>query len=431
MANGLDQLPVLGEDIERPEEQAAAQYQEAAIGAQNASMMPTSGGPSAMKSPTTMGMPKTEWLARGGLGNTIMDAVKMWKNGTALSKQKTAYQGLQKAGFTGARKLYNDAIARYPKSEIDPEGIAGWVPRPEFFLTKDGEFDGQKYHQAFQLGLYNYKKNQIQMAKDNLAEDREKRLTDKQAGVYSEEEQKVISEWKAWVDANPDATDVEASKVWSDINAKAGTRMQMPSEVYGKGGIAGLPTRSQRESSELRKQLQADRLAAYKARDFAHGSKTPDEKAAALRMLISTRSTLAGRVSQLESEISKATKSIASEKENKSLYPDYFSQEKLDRAEAYEESVQKELDDIRKEIKGTQVLAQKIRKDLAKAGYRFGEESDEPELPALSPPGADAGATVEQPGRAAKKDWKVRARELKDIGNSNEEIKRQLELEGY
>lgn len=245
---GMDSEPE-GQEGLSPLERAAGEYQNAAMTTQEVTEnLPPTVGPSALKTPESMGMPKSHWLARGGLGNTIMDSFKGFLTGSNLARQKEKYRAMQKAGFVGARKLYNDALKRYPPNQFDSEGIKAWVPPPEYFIKGDGSFDMAKCHLAFQLGLLNYKKNLIQLGKDQLSQERESRLSARQAGQYTPEQAEAIRKFREWEAQNPGKKASERSAAWNQLNPN----VEPPPQIMAEW--RGVPTEKmeyQRESKRI------------------------------------------------------------------------------------------------------------------------------------------------------------------------------------
>lgn len=434
MANGEEMLETLGTPsagmaIQEPD--AASEFQTSAFEAQNLTM-PDIAGPSALKTPEAMGggkMNKTEWLARGGLGNTVMQALQMVRNGTALQKQKEAYQSLHKQGYRGARKLYEDAVKKYPGNEFDEEGISAWVPRPEFFVKKDGTFDGEKYHQAFRLGLYNYKRNLLNRAK-------EVRLDKKEAGYYSPEQQQAIKQFDQWVKQNPSATAEERSQAWNSLSGG----LKPPSQILGRTGMAGALTSGQISSQEEMQRraataheraLERIRLAAQlrsnMAGGTASGSLNPNQVLTQLRLYTKERLKLAEQIAEHE--------------RFQSIYKDNGMEEQAKKHEDTKKRLAEEnklmvnaAKGLISEYKSRDSYLKDLNPEYLTEDVLASLDTGGQGLPVLGAEvGGNAGGSTSttQTPSAQKKSWQVRAKELKAQGLSDEQIHAQLKSEGY
>ena len=187
------------------------------------------------------GAPRTraEFLARGGLGNTVMQSVNNLSKKRDRQKLEGMYETLLAAGEQGAKNAYEDAIGTYS------EEIKDWIPSPARFYDAEGVFQPHNYYEKMSFGIDAFKKDKTAKAK--------------QAAEYQ--------------------------AVGSAIGSSA-TKADAASKVYNSGfnagdhtGPIGFMNEVKLVTDEDRANAEYKRAQAYKLRKEADGVNPEDDKA--------------------------------------------------------------------------------------------------------------------------------------------------------
>lgn len=102
----------------------------------------------------SQGRPRSlfEFQARGGIGNTVVDAVKRAKLNIIHEQMRKEYGRLLSMGDRGAAIVYEDALKKYPDAKM-------FLPPPTFFINpKTGHIDDpHNYYKHLMAGIIKYK----------------------------------------------------------------------------------------------------------------------------------------------------------------------------------------------------------------------------------------------------------------------------------
>lgn len=151
-----------------------AQQDLSTVEQENQSSLPfeTVSGPTARTVNSASSVPRSraEFLARGGIGNTAVEAVNKAEKKKRRKQYESAYMNLLEQGERGADALYEDAVRKYG------EEVKEWVPPKTFFYDKKtGAFMPHEYAKKVLVGVQKFKEDK-KTREAALAEEQRKQL---------------------------------------------------------------------------------------------------------------------------------------------------------------------------------------------------------------------------------------------------------------
>jgi hypothetical protein len=105
-----------------------------------------------------------EFMARGGVGNTIKAGTQNYIKTIEYKNKLKAFEELVQQKEKGAQAAYQEAISS------DPE-LKNWIPSPDLFMDDNtGAFMPLKYYESFNKGYQEYKKDKTQQEENKIAQ---------------------------------------------------------------------------------------------------------------------------------------------------------------------------------------------------------------------------------------------------------------------
>lgn len=117
---------------------------------------------------TKQPLPQTqfEFLARGGIANTVKDAVDKRAKQMRFNIQKREFENLLAKQYSGAEENWNKITEEKPE-------LVNWIPHPKIFNDPEsGRFMGLKYYESYWKGAQNFAEADAAAKKQKLESDK-------------------------------------------------------------------------------------------------------------------------------------------------------------------------------------------------------------------------------------------------------------------